>query len=54
MKQELDITSVGRGERRDVYSQGAPRRSASGGAVDLEVGLSDCPLRSCRVDTRGG
>jgi hypothetical protein len=34
MAKQLDITSVERGERRDVNSQGAPRRSGSGGAVD--------------------
>jgi len=40
VKQELDITSVGRGERRDVYSQGASVGVVrSGGAVDWKLDL---------------
>ena len=33
-------------------AKGLPRRSDSGGADDLKVGLADYPLRSCRVDRR--
>jgi len=33
MAKQLGIISVGRGERRNVNSQGAPRRSGSGETV---------------------
>jgi len=46
MAQQLDITSVGRGERRDVYSQGASSAECFGRGGRLEPLLVDdrCPV----------